>query len=54
MSRPRTAPLIHDAVVHDAVDALGDFTATRRLISVSALAAGLGLVGALLAKGLLA
>jgi CIC family chloride channel protein len=49
VSRPQTA-----AVVHDAVDALGDFTATRRLIAVSALAAGLGLVGALLAKGLLA
>jgi H+/Cl- antiporter ClcA len=50
VSRTGTGP--HGVV--DAVDALGDFTATRRLIAVSALAAGLGLVGALLAKGLLA
>ena len=52
MSRPVSHT--HTGVVHDAVDALGDFTATRRLIAVSALAAGLGLVGALLAKALLA
>ena len=37
----------------DAVDALGDFTATRRLVGITALAVGIGLVGALLAKGLL-
>ncbi len=37
----------------DAVDALGDFTASRRLILIAALAVGIGLVGALLAKGLL-
>src|SRR5690349_4083029 len=47
MSRPR-------AVHHDAVDDLGDFTATRRVIGVAALAFGIGLVGALLAKALLA
>lgn len=38
----------------DAVDALGDFTASRRLILISVLAVGIGLVGALLARGLLA
>jgi chloride channel protein, CIC family len=43
----------HSHAHADAVDALGDFTATTRLIAVSALAAGLGLVGALLARGLL-
>ena len=38
----------------DAVDALGDFTANRRLLVVTLLAAGIGIVGAVLAKGLLA
>jgi chloride channel protein, CIC family len=38
----------------DAVDALGDFTATRRLVLISILAIGIGLVSAPLAKGLLA
>jgi H+/Cl- antiporter ClcA len=35
------------------VAALGDFTATRRLILISTLAVGIGLIGALLAKALL-
>jgi len=39
---------------HDAVDDLGDFTATRRVLLVAPLAAGIGVVGALLARGLLA
>ena len=38
----------------DAVDALGDFTATRRLLLITPLAIVIGLVGALLAKALLA
>jgi chloride channel protein, CIC family len=38
----------------DAVDTLGDFTATRRLLLVAPLAIVIGLVGAFLAKGLLA
>jgi len=38
----------------DAVDTLGDFSATRRLLLVSPLAIVIGLVGAVLAKGLLA
>ena len=38
----------------DAVDTLGDFTATRRLLLVAPLAIVIGLVGAVLAKGLLA
>ena len=38
----------------DAVDALGDFTANRRLLAVTLLAAGIGIAGAVLAKGLLA
>ncbi|MCC7009944.1 MAG: chloride channel protein [Acidobacteria bacterium] len=37
----------------DAVDALGDFTASPRLLLVAALAVGIGLVGAVLAKALL-
>jgi H+/Cl- antiporter ClcA len=37
----------------DAVDALGDFTATRRLNLISGLAVGIGLVSAFLAKALL-
>lgn len=46
---------MHSAHAHaDAVDALGDFTASRRLILISVLAVGIGLVCALLAKGLLA
>jgi H+/Cl- antiporter ClcA len=43
-----------DKAAHDAVDDLGDFTATRRVVGVSALALIIGLVGALLAKLLLA
>jgi len=39
---------------HDAVDDLGDFTATRRVLLVAPLAVGIGVVGAILAKGLLA
>ncbi|HEY9461528.1 MAG TPA: chloride channel protein [Vicinamibacterales bacterium] len=38
----------------DAVDTLGDFTATRRLLLVAPVAMVIGLVGAFLAKGLLA
>jgi len=38
----------------DAVDILGDFTATRRMLLVAPLAIVIGLVGAFLAKGLLA
>ena len=38
----------------DAVDTLGDFTATRRMLLVAPLAIVIGLVGAFLAKGLLA
>lgn len=38
----------------DAVDALGDFTTTRRVIVVAALAVGIGVAGAFLAKALLA
>src|SRR5690349_20616368 len=38
----------------DAVDQLGDFTATRRLLVLSPLAIVIGLVGAVLAKALLA
>ena len=41
------------AALADAVDTLGDFTATRRLVLIALLAVGIGLVGALLAKGLL-
>jgi chloride channel protein, CIC family len=45
---------VHSAHAHlDAVDTLGDFTATRRLILISILAIGIGLVGAVLAKALL-
>ena len=43
-----------DAPSHDAVDDLADFTVTRRVIVVSALALVIGLVGAVLAKLLLA
>jgi H+/Cl- antiporter ClcA len=38
----------------DTVDTLGDFSTTRRLLLVAPLAIGIGLVGAVLAKGLLA
>ncbi|HEY8549997.1 MAG TPA: chloride channel protein [Vicinamibacterales bacterium] len=38
---------------HDVVDELGDFTATPRMLLVGLLAVGIGLVGALLARGLL-
>jgi H+/Cl- antiporter ClcA len=41
-------------VSHDAVDDLGDFTANRRIVVVGALALVIGLVGAVLAKALLA
>jgi H+/Cl- antiporter ClcA len=37
----------------DIAEDLGDFTATRRLITISALAIGIGLVGACVALGLL-
>jgi H+/Cl- antiporter ClcA len=43
-----------DNPAHDAVDDLGDFTASRRVLLVAPLAAGIGVVGAFLAKGLLA
>lgn len=39
---------------HDAVDTLGDFTTTPRVLLVGGLAIGIGLVGAVLAKALLA
>ena len=38
----------------DPIESLGDFTATRRLLLIAPLAVGIGLVSALLAKGLLA
>jgi chloride channel protein, CIC family len=44
---------VHNAPA-DAVDVLGDFSTTRRLLLVSPLAIVIGLVGAVLAKGLLA
>jgi len=47
VSNPRAAH-------HDAVDDLGDFTATHRVIVVAALALVIGLIGAVLAKLLLA
>ena len=42
------------AHVHDASAELGDFTTTPHVLWISGLAVGLGLVSALLAKGLLA
>ena len=44
---------MHSAA-RDAVDELGDFTATRRLVAVALLAVGIGIVGAGLARALLA